>query len=133
VQTAIDWIVRIRRFIRNIDFAKPGQNRFQQFVFVLYDNEEPSVVTEKFNAPAQSGLGVNSELVCIIQDNTFEQGCIIALYIGFCKMFEFVADEFDALPMSAIHKHNVIFDTVSVAAVDAIDKIADNGSFAATR
>jgi hypothetical protein len=47
-------------------------------------------------------------------------------------MLEFVPDKFDAFSMSAIHKHDVIFYTVSVATVDAINKIADNGSFATT-
>jgi hypothetical protein len=133
VQTIVHWVVGIHRFIWNIDFAKPRQNGFQQFVFVLYNNEKSSVVAKEFNTAAQSGLSVNSELVCIIQNNTFEQGCIIALHIGFCKMLEFVADKFDAFPMGAIHKHDVIFNAHSVASIDTIDKIANNGSFAATR
>jgi len=99
-------------------------------VFVLYDNEKSRIVAKEFNAPAQSGLGVNCEFVCVVQHNTFEQGHVVALDIGFCKVFEFVANEFNALAVGAIDKHNVVFDAIAVSSVDAVDEIIYNGSLA---
>jgi hypothetical protein len=130
VQTFVNRVLGVFRFVRDIDFAKPGQNGFQQFVFVLYDNEKSRVVAKEFNAPAQSGLGVNGEFVCVIQNNAFEQGHIVALDIGFCKVFEFVANKLDALAVGAIDKHHVVFDAVAVSSVDAVDEIVHNGSLA---
>jgi hypothetical protein len=101
-------------------------------VFVLYDNEKSRVVAKEFNAPAQSGLGVNGQFVCIIKNDAFEQGHIIALDIGFCKVFEFVANEFDPLAVGAIHEHHVVFYAVAVSSVDAVDEIIYNGSLATT-
>jgi len=99
-------------------------------VFVLYDNKKSRIVAKEFNATSQSRLGVNGEFVCVVQNNTFKQGHIIALDIGFSKVFEFVTNEFDALAVGAIYEHNVVFDAVAVASVDAVDKIIHNGSFA---
>jgi len=99
-------------------------------VFVLYDNEKSRVVAKEFNAPAQSRLGVNGEFVCVVQHNAFEQGYIIALDIGFRKVFEFVANKLDALAVRAIHEHHVVFDAVAVSSVDAVDEIIHNGSLA---
>jgi hypothetical protein len=130
VQTSINWILRIFRFVWNIDFAKPRQNGFQQFVFVLYNNEKSRGVTKKFDAPAQSGLCINGKFICIIQNNAFEQSDIIALNIGFSKVFEFVTNKFDPLTMRAINKHYVVFDAISVSTVDTVNKIIHNGSLA---
>jgi hypothetical protein len=132
VQTFVNRVLGVFRFVRDIDFAESRQNGFQQFVFVLYDNEKSRIVAKEFDATAQSGLCVNGEFVCVIQYNAFEQGCVVALDIGFGKVFEFVANEFDALPVSAIDEHNVVFDAVAVSSVDAVDEIVHNGSLATT-
>jgi hypothetical protein len=99
-------------------------------VFILYNNEKSRVVAKEFNATTQSRLCINSKFICIIKNNAFEQSHIIALDIRFSKIFEFVANKFDSLPMSAIYKHHVIFNTVAVSTVDAVYKIIHNGSFA---
>jgi hypothetical protein len=99
-------------------------------VFVLYDNEKPRIVAKKFNASAQSGLCVNGEFIRIVHNNAFEQGCVVALNIGLCKIFEFVANKFDALSVGAVYKHHVGFDATAISSVNAVDKIADNGSLA---
>ncbi len=99
-------------------------------MFVLYDNEKSRVVAKEFNATAQSGLGVNSEFVCVVQYNAFKQGHIVALDIGFCKVFEFIANKLYALAVGAIHEHNIVFDAIAVSSVDAVDKIIHNGSLA---
>jgi hypothetical protein len=52
------------------------------------------------------------------------------LHICFGEIFEFVADEADALAVGAIHKHDVGFDAISVATVNLIYEIADNCAFA---
>jgi hypothetical protein len=52
------------------------------------------------------------------------------LDIGFCKIFEFVANEFDALAVGAIDEHHIVFDAVAVSSVDAVDEIIHDGSFA---
>jgi hypothetical protein len=119
-----------RGFIRHIDFAEARQNGVQQFVFVLYNNEEARVVTKEFDAPAQGALGVNREFVGIHQHNTLEHIVVVALHICFGEIFEFVADEFDALAVGAIYKHDVGFDAIAVALVDLVYEIADDGAFA---
>jgi hypothetical protein len=130
VQTFVNGIVGIFGFVRDEDFTKPGQNGFQQFMFVLYDNEKPRIVAKKFDASAQSGLRINGEFVRIIKDNAFEQGFVVALDIGLGKVFEFVANKFDAFSVGAVHKHHVGFDAIAVAVVNTVDEIADNGAFA---
>jgi len=130
MQTFVNWVLCVFCFVRDIDFAKSRQNGFQQFVFVLYNNEKSRIVAKEFDATAQSGLGVNGEFVCIIKNDAFKQGNIIALDIGFCKVFEFVANEFDSLAVGAIHEHYVVFDAVAVSSVYAVDEIVYNGSFA---
>ena len=102
-------------------------------MFVLYDNEKTRIVAEKFNASAQGGLRINGKFVRIIKDNAFEQGFVVALDIGLGKVFEFVANKFDALSVGAVYKHDVGFDAIAVAVVNAVDKIADNGSLATPR
>jgi hypothetical protein len=119
-----------RGFIRHIDFTKARQNGVQQLVFVLYNNEEARVVTKEFDAPAQGALGVDREFVGIHQHNTLEHIVVIALHICFGEIFEFVADEFDALAVGAVDKHDVGFDTSAVASIDLVYEIADDGAFA---
>jgi hypothetical protein len=72
VQTFVDRVLGVFRFVRDIDFAESRQNGFQQFVFVLYNNEKSRIVAKEFDATAQSGLGVNSEFVGVIQNNAFK-------------------------------------------------------------
>ena len=116
--------------IRHIDFAEARQNGVQQLVFVLYNNEEARVVTKEFNAPAQGALGVDREFVGIHQYNALEHIVVVALHVCFGEIFEFVADEFDALAVGAIDKHDIGFDAVAVALVDLVYEIADDGAFA---
>jgi len=119
-----------RGFIRHIDFAEARQNGVQQLVFVLYNNEEARVVTKEFDAPAQGALGVDREFVGIHQHNALEHIVVITLHICFGEIFEFVADEFDALAVGAINKHDVGLHASAVTSVDLVYEIADDGSFA---
>lgn len=115
--------------IGHIDFAESRQNRVQQLVFVLYNDEEARIVTKQFNTPAQGALGVNGEFIGIHQDDTFEHIVVITLHVCFGEIFEFVADEFDALAVGAIHKHDIGLDAIAVESVDLIYEIADDGAF----
>lgn len=116
--------------IRHIDFTEARQNGVQQLVFVLYNNEEACVVTEKFDTSAQGALGVNREFVGIHQHDALEHIVVVTLHICFGEIFEFVADEFDALAVGAIDKHDVGLDAVAVALIDLVYEIADDGAFA---
>ncbi len=87
-------------------------------------------MTKQFNAPAQGALGVDGEFVGIHQHYTLEHIVVVALHVCFGKIFEFIADEFDALAVGAIDKHDVGFDAIAVALVDLVYEIADDGAFA---
>ena len=87
-------------------------------------------MTKQFNAPAQGALGVNGEFVGIHQYYALKHIVVVALHVCFGKIFEFVADEFDALAVGAIDKHDIGFDAVAVALVDLVYEIADDGAFA---
>jgi len=89
-------------------------------------------VTKQFNAPAQGALGVDGEFVGIHQHYTLEHIVVVALHVCFGEIFEFIADEFDALAVGAIDKHDIGFDAVAVALVDLVYKISDDGAFAGT-
>jgi hypothetical protein len=54
------------------------------------------------------------------------------LYIGLGKLFELVANKLDALSVSAVYKHDIVFNAGAIKMVDSIDKVADNGSLAAS-
>jgi hypothetical protein len=86
-------------------------------------------VTKQFNAPAQGALGVYGEFVGIHQHYALKHIVVVALHVCFGKIFEFVADEFDALAVGAIDKHDIGFDAVAVALVDLVYEIADDGAF----
>ena len=45
-------------------------------------------------------------------------------------MFEFIADEFDALAVGTIDEHYIGFNTCPFAVINAINELADDGSFA---
>ena len=89
-------------------------------------------MTKQFNAPAQGALGVDGEFVGIHQHYALKHIVVVALHVCFGKIFEFVADEFDALAVGAIDKHDIGFDAVAVALVDLVYEIADDGAFAST-
>jgi hypothetical protein len=116
--------------VRNIYLAKSRQNRIQKLVFILYNDEETRIMAEKLNTSAQGTLGVNGQFIGIHEDDAFEHIIVVTLHVGFCEVFELVADETDALAMSAIYKHDVGFNAIAVAAVDLIDEIAHDGAFA---
>ena len=78
-------------------------------------------------------MGVNGQLVGIHEDDAFEHIIVVTLHVGFCEVFELVADKTDALAVGAIDKHDVGFNAIAVAAVDLVDEIADDGAFARTR
>ena len=118
------------RLVGNIYLAKSRKNRIQKFVFVLYNDEEARIVAEKLNTSAQGTLGVNGQFVGIHEDDAFEHIIVVTLHVGFCEVFELIADETDALAVGAIDKHDVGFDAIAVAAVDLVDEIADDGAFA---
>ncbi len=118
------------RLVRYINFAKSRQNRIQQFVFILYNNEEARIVTKQFNAPAQGALGVNREFIGIHQHNALKHIVVVALHICLGEIFEFVADEFDAFAVGTIDKHYIGFDAIAVALIDLVYEIADDGAFA---
>ena len=118
------------RLVRNIYFAKSRQNRIQKLVFVFYNDEEARIVAEKLNTSAQCTLGVNGQFIGIHEDNAFEHIIVVTLHVGFCEVFELVADKTDALSVGAIDKHDVGFNAISVAAVDLVDEISNNGAFA---
>ena len=50
----------------DIDFAKPGEDGIENFLYVFYNNEEPCIVAVYFNASTECGLGVDGEFVCIL-------------------------------------------------------------------
>ena len=50
--------------------------------------------------------------------------------IGLCKIFKFVTNKLNALSVGAVYKHHVGFDATAISSVNAVDKIANNGSFA---
>jgi len=100
-------------------------------VFVLYDNEKTGIVTKKFDASSQRGLGINGEFIGVIENNAFEQCNVIALNVRFCEIFQFVPNKFNAFSVRTIHKHYVGFDAVAVSIVNTMDEIANNGSFSA--
>ena len=87
-------------------------------------------MTKQFNAPAQGALGVDGEFVGIHQHYALKHIIVVALHVCFGKIFEFVADEFDALAVGAIDKHDIGFDAIAVALVDLVYEIADDGAFA---
>ena len=118
------------RLVGNIYLAKSRQNWIQKLVFILYNYKEASIVTEKLNTSAQGTLGVNGQFVGIHEDDAFEHIIVVTLHVGFCEVFELIADKTDALAVGAIDKHDIGFDAISVAAVDLVDEIADDGAFA---
>jgi hypothetical protein len=87
-------------------------------------------VAKKLNTPTQGTLGVNGQFIGIHEDNAFEHIIVVTLHVGFCEVFELVADETDALSVGAIYKHDVGFNAIAVATVDLIDEIAHDGAFA---
>jgi len=87
-------------------------------------------VTKKFNAPAQGALGVNGEFVGIHQHYALKHIVVVALHICFGKIFEFVTDEFDALAVGAIDKHDIGFNPIAIALIDLVYEIANNSAFA---
>jgi hypothetical protein len=87
-------------------------------------------VAEKLNTSAQGTLGVNGQFIGIHEDDAFEHIIVVTLHIGFCEVFELIADKTDALSVGAIDKHDVGFDAIAVASVDLVDEIADDGAFA---
>jgi len=115
-------------FIGDIYFAKSRQNWFQEFVFVLDDDEKTRGVAEELDAAAESRLCVDSEFVGVVHDDALEKVVFVALYVGLGKLFEFVSNEFDTLAVGAVDKHDVIFDSVAIELVDAVDKVADDSS-----
>jgi len=120
-------------FVGDIDFTKTGQNGFQQFVFVLYNDEETRSVAEQLDAAPESRLSVDRELVRVVHDDTLEEVIFVALDVGFCELFEFVSDKLDSLAMRAVYKHDIVLDSCSVRLVDSVDKVADDGSLTAAR
>ena len=87
-------------------------------------------MTKEFDASAQCALGVDREFVGIHQHNTLEHIVVVALHVCFGEIFEFVADEFDALAVSAVDKHDVRLDAIAVTLIDLVYEIADDGAFA---
>ena len=87
-------------------------------------------MTEKLNTSAQGTLGVNGQFVGIHEDDAFEHIIVITLHVGFCEVFELIADETDALAVGAIDKHDVGFDAIAVTTVYLVDEIAHDGAFA---
>lgn len=118
-------------FVGDIDFTKTGQNRFQQFVFVLYNDEETRSVAEQLDATSESRLSVDRELVRVVHHDTLEEVVFVALDVGFCKLLQFVSDKLDSLAVCAVDKHYVVLDSCSVRLVDSVDKVADDGSLTA--
>jgi hypothetical protein len=115
-------------FIGNIDFAKPRKNWFQQFVFVLDDDEKARCVAEELDAASESRLCVDCEFIRVVHYDALEEVVFVTLNVGFCKLLEFVSDEFDSLAVGTVDKHDIILDSGSVELVDTVDEIADNGS-----
>ncbi len=50
--------------------------------------------------------------------------------MGFGEEFQVIANEFDALTVSAVNIHDKVFNFVFVVIVDEVNKIMDDGSFA---
>jgi hypothetical protein len=123
--------VRGFTFVWDIDFAKSGQNGFQQFVLVLYNDEEARCVAEQLDAAPESRLRIDCEFVRVVHDDTLEEVVFVALDVGFCELFEFVSNKFDSLAVRTVDKHDIVLDSCSVRVVDSVDKVADDGSLTA--
>jgi hypothetical protein len=102
-------------------------------VFVFHNNEKSGSVTKEFNTPSQCRLRVDCQFVGIIHNDAFEKIVVVELYVRFCKLFEFVADEFDSFSVGTVDKHYVIFDSRAVKVVYFVNKIADDGSLSRSR
>jgi hypothetical protein len=89
-------------------------------------------MTKQLNASSQCRLGIDRQFVRIIHHDAFEEIVFVALDVCLCKLFQFVSDKLDTLSMSTVNKHDIVFNLVTIRVVDAIDKVADNGSFART-
>jgi hypothetical protein len=136
VETAVLWNIFFRLvhvFIGNIDFAKSRQDWFQQFVFVLYNNEEARGVAEQLDAAPERRLCIDREFVRVVHHDTLEEVVFVALDVRFCELFQFVSDKLDSLAVCAVYKHYIVLDSCSVRLVDSVDKVADDGSLTAAR
>jgi hypothetical protein len=61
-------------------------------------------------------------MVGVQQDNRFEFRAGFGGNVGFGKEFDFIANELDAFPMTAIDNHHQTLDFIPVAVVDPMDK-----------
>ena len=113
--------------------AKPRQNRVQQLVLVLDQDEEPRVVAEQLNAPPQGRLGINRQIIRIDEHNRLENGAIVRLDVGLREKLEFFADEFDALALGTVDNHHIGLYFVLVALVNLVEELVDDGTFARAR
>ena len=118
-------------FVGDIDFAKSGQNGFQQFVLVLYNDEETRSVAEQLDAAPERRLCVDREFVRVVHHDTLEEVVFVALDVGFCELFEFVSDKLDSLAVRTVDKHDIVLDSCPVKLIDSVDKVAHDGSLTA--
>ena len=118
-------------FVWDIDFTKSRQNGFQQFVFVLYNDEEARGVAEQLDAAPERRLRIDCEFVRVVHDDTLEEVVFVALDVGFCELFEFVSDKLDSLAVRTVDKHDIVLDSCPVKLIDSVDKVADDGSLTA--
>ena len=89
-------------------------------------------MTKQLNAPPKCRLCIDCQFIGIIHDDAFEEIVFVALDVCLCKLFQFVSDKLDTLSMSTVNKHHIVFNLGTIRVVDAIDKVADNGSFTRT-
>ena len=86
----------------DINFAESRQDRFQQVILVFHDDEEPSIVTEEFNASSERRLSIHCEFVRVEQNNALEDVAAIGIDVSFCKEFQLFANEFVGIVITYI-------------------------------
>ncbi len=84
-------------------------------------------MTEQFNTTAQCGLGVNSQMVSIQQQNDFKIADGFSLCICLREKFEFFANELYAFSVRTIHGHDVGFYFGFILRVNTLYEIANQG------
>jgi len=120
---------------RNINLAKPGQNRVQQFVFVLDNDEKPGIETKEFDTSTQGRLRIRRQRIGVQENDGLKHDSAIELDVRLGEEFEVFADELDPAPasMGAIDPHDIRFHFGFIAPVDLRKEVLHNRSFSRTR
>ena len=94
---------------RNINLAKPGQNRVQQFVFVLDNDEKPRIETKEFDTSTQGRLRIRRQRIGVQENDGLKHDSAIELDVRLGEELEVFADELDPAPasMGAIDPHDI--------------------------